>query len=93
MFVPKPASPLDADATFKTVVSSLPTKNVGYFYIDADRTWSIIQTFIPPAEKGKIPADTKALINSIRGLAATATYPNQETAEVEAILSLKKGGK
>jgi hypothetical protein len=93
LFVPKPASPLDADATFKTVVSSLPTKNVGYFYIDADRTWSIIQTFIPPAEKEKIPADTKALINSIRGLAATATYPNQETAEVEAILSLKKGGK
>jgi len=92
-FVPKPTSALDADATFKTVVSSLPTNNVGYFYIDVDRTWSIVQTFMPPAEKEKTPADVKALITSIRGLAATANYPNQETAEIEAILSLKKGGK
>jgi hypothetical protein len=35
----------------------------------------------------------KALITSIRGLAATAAYPNQDTAEFEAILALKKGGK
>ncbi|PZO45033.1 MAG: hypothetical protein DCF19_00625 [Pseudanabaena frigida] len=93
LFVPKPASALDADPTFKSVVSTLPTNNVGYFYIDADKTWSIVQTFMPAAEKEKTPPEVKALIASIRGLAATAAYPNQETAEVEAILALKKGGK
>lgn len=93
LFVPKPATALDGDAVFKTVISSLPNNNIGYFYLDADRTWSIIQTFIPPAEKEKTPAEVKALITSIRGLAVTGTYPNSETGELEAILSLKKGGK
>ncbi len=93
LFVPKPASSLESDPTFKSVVGSLPTNNVGYFYIDADKTWSIVQTFMPPAEKEKTPPEVKALITTIRGLAATAAYPNPETAEIEAIISLKKGGK
>ncbi|MCY7331671.1 MAG: DUF3352 domain-containing protein [Pseudanabaena sp. CAN_BIN31] len=93
LFVPKPATAIDADANFKTVVSTLPTNSVGYFYIDMDKTWAIFQNLIPAAEKAKIRPEDKALIESIRGLAVTATYPNQETAEVEAILSLKKGGK
>ncbi len=93
LFVPKPATAIDADPNFKTVVSTLPTNNVGYFYIDADKTWAIVQNLMPAAEKAKIKTEDKALIESIRGLAVTATYPNQETAEVEAILALKKGGK
>ena len=93
LFIPKPASPLESDPTFKSVTSTLPANNVGYFYIDADKTWSIVQTFMPPAEKEKTPPEIKALITTIRGLAATAVYPNSETAEVEAILALKKGGK
>jgi hypothetical protein len=93
LFVPKPATAIEGDATFKTVISTLPTNNVGYFYLDADRTWSIVQTFLPPAEKEKTPPEVKALIASVRGLAITATYPNQDTAEVEVILALKKGGK
>ena len=98
LFVPKPATTLEADATFKSVVSTLPTTSVGYFYIDADKTWNTVQTFMSASEKGKITAgkitaETRALIASVRGLAVTAIYPNQETAELEAILSLKKGGK
>ncbi len=93
LFVPKPASAIESDPTFKAVVSTLPANNVGYFYIDADRSWSIFQSLIPPAEKEKTPAEAKAVIESIRGLAVTAIYPNQETAEVEAIIALKKGGK
>lgn len=93
LFVPKPASTLDTDETFKSVVSSLPTNNVGYFYLDADRTWTIVQSFMPAAEKEKTPPELKAVIASIRGFAATGTYPNQDTAEAEAILALKKGGK
>ncbi|WP_271252767.1 DUF3352 domain-containing protein [Pseudanabaena sp. Chao 1811] len=93
LFVPKPTSALEADSTFKSVVSTLPTNNVGYFYIDADKTWSIVQSFLPAAEKEKTPPEVKALITSIRGLAVTAAYPKPDTAEVEAILALKKGGK
>jgi len=93
LFVPKPAIAIDADPAFKAIVSTLPTSNVGYFYIDADKTWSIYQAILPAPEKEKIPAEVKAWIESVRGLAVTAAYPNQETAEVEAILALKKGGK
>ncbi|MEI6330525.1 MAG: DUF3352 domain-containing protein [Pseudanabaena sp. ELA645] len=93
LFVPKPAIALDADPAFKAIVTTLPTNNVGYFYIDADKTWSIYQSILPPTEKEKIPAEVKAWIESVRGLAVTAAYPNPESAEVEAILALKKGGK
>ena len=93
LLVPKPAIALDADPAFKAIVSTLPTSNVGYFYIDVDKTWSIYQSLLPAAEKEKFPADAKAWIESVRGFAVTAAYPNQETAEVEAILALKKGGK
>jgi hypothetical protein len=93
LFVPKPATALDADPAFKAIVSTLPTNNVGYFYIDADKTWSLYQSILPAPEKEKIPAEVKAWIESVRGLAVTAAYPNPESAEVEAILALKKGGK
>ncbi|WP_055073758.1 DUF3352 domain-containing protein [Pseudanabaena sp. 'Roaring Creek'] len=93
LFVPKPTAAIDGDATFKSVISTLPTSNVGYFYIDADKTWNIVQAFMPAAEKAKTPPEAKALIESIRGLAITANYPSQDTASVEAILALKKGGK
>ena len=93
LFLPKPASAIEADPTFKSVISTLPNSNVGYFYMDATKTWNIVQTFMPAAEKQKITPDVKALIETVRGLAVTATYPNQETAELEAILALKKGGK
>lgn len=91
MFVPKPASAIDADANFKAIVGTLPSSNVGYFYIDGDRTWKIAQTFLPPNEK--IPAEVKAMFDSIRGFGVTAAYPTPESAEVEAVLALKKGGK
>ena len=93
LFIPKPASAIDGDANFKSVVSTLPTSNVGYFYVDVDKTWNVIQTFLPPSEKESIPAEAKAVIQSIRGLAITGAYPNQDTAEFEAVLALKKGGK
>lgn len=93
LFVPKPAIALDADPAFKAIVSTLPTSNVGYFYIDADKSWSLYQSFLPAPEKEKIPAEVKAWIASVRGLAVTAAYSNSESAEVEAILALKKGGK
>ena len=93
LFVPKPASALDSDPAFKAIVSTLPSNNVGYFYIDADKSWSIFQSILPAPEKEKIPAEVKAWIESVRGLAVTAAYPNSESAEVEAILALKKGGK
>jgi hypothetical protein len=93
LFVPKPAIALDSDPAFKAIVSTLPTNNVGYFYIDADKSWSIFQSILPAPEKEKIPAEVKAWIESVRGLAVTAAYPSSESAEVEALLALKKGGK
>jgi hypothetical protein len=91
LFVPKPAAALDADANFKAVVGTLPTSNVGYFYIDGDRAWKIAQTFLPPNEKP--PVEIKAMFDSIRGLGVTAAYPTTDSAEVEVVLALKKGGK
>ncbi|MDX2254487.1 MAG: DUF3352 domain-containing protein [Pseudanabaenaceae cyanobacterium bins.39] len=93
LFVPKPATAIDGEETFKSVVSTLPKDNVGYFYLDGDRTWKIVQSFIPPSELSNTPPEVKALIESVRGLAVTAAYPKDDTAEVEVLLALKKAAK
>ncbi|GBE92296.1 DUF3352 domain-containing protein [Nostoc cycadae] len=78
---------LDQSDTFKTVTSSLQQPNGGYFYLDMDKTVSLVNRFA--AQGRPIPPETTALLNSIRGLAATATSPDKSTSQLEVLLALK----
>ncbi|MBE9005335.1 DUF3352 domain-containing protein [Fortiea sp. LEGE XX443] len=85
------SSSLDKSDTFKTVTSSLQQPNGGYFYLDVDKTASLVNRFA--AQGRPIPPDANAVLSSIRGFAATATSPDKSTSQLEMLLALKPSQK
>ncbi|WP_017654626.1 DUF3352 domain-containing protein [Fortiea contorta] len=77
--------PLDNSETFKAVTSSLQKPNGGYFYLDMDKTVTLINRF--PGQS--LPPDASTILASIRGLGVTATSPDKSTSELEMLLALK----
>jgi hypothetical protein len=88
----KPATALDSSQTFKTITGSLLNPNLGYFYLDADKTWALVTEKVPTI-KSEVPPEANAFISSVRGIAATAFMPDKATSRFELLLALKKGGK
>jgi len=90
----KPSNSLENNQTFKTITSSFNKPNIGYFYLDMDKTWSLIDKMMPAESKAEITPEAKALIGTVRGIGVTAYMPDPTTNKFEALLSLKpKGGK
>jgi hypothetical protein len=88
----KPANALDSNQTFKTITGSLLNPNLGYFYLDADKTWALITEKVPTI-KSEVTPEANAFISSVRGIAGTAFMPDKSTSRFELLLALKKGGK
>jgi hypothetical protein len=90
----KPSNTLENSPSFKTITSSFSKPNIGYFYLDMDKTWSLVSSKIPPDQKSEITPEALAMINTVRGIGMTAYMPDKTTNKFEALLSLKpKGGK
>jgi hypothetical protein len=80
-------SSLDNSDTFKAVTSSLQKPNGGYFYLDMDKTVSLVTRFA--AQGQPISPEANAVLSSIRGLSATATSPDKSISQLEMLLALK----
>ncbi len=80
---------LDNSETFKNVTDSLPKPNAGYFYIDMDKTMSLVNRFASQAPNNTLPPETSAILNSIRGIAITVTGPDRSTSQLDLLLALK----
>lgn len=78
---------LDKSDTFKAVTGSLQTPNGGYFYLDMDKTVSLVSRFA--AQGQPIPPEANAILGSIRGFGVTATSPDKSTSQLEMLLALK----
>jgi Protein of unknown function (DUF3352) len=81
------AQTLDGSESFKTIAGSLQKPNGGYFYLDMDKTMTIVNKFAPAVQP--IPPETAAVLNSIRGIGVTATSPDKSISQMEMLLSLK----
>jgi Protein of unknown function (DUF3352) len=81
------APTLDGSDSFKTITGSLQKPNGGYFYLDMDKTMTLVNKFAPAVQP--IPPETSAVLNSIRGLGITATSPDKSISQMEMLLSLK----
>jgi hypothetical protein len=82
---------LENSDTFKAVTSSLQKPNGGYFYVDMDKTMTVVNRF---SAFQPVSPEANAILSSIRGLGVTATSPNKSTSQVEMLLALKpKTGK
>ncbi len=90
--VAKPANSLESSQTFRAITSSLLNPNLGYFYVDMDKTWSLISEKVPDV-KSQVTPEASAFINSVRGIGGTAVMPDKSTSRFELLLALKKGGK
>jgi Protein of unknown function (DUF3352) len=86
----KPSQLLSSSDNFKAATSSLPKSNAGYFYLDMDKTLALINANAPA---GTITPESKAILESIRGISMSASTPNESTSQVEMLLALKPSSK
>lgn len=78
---------LDQSETFKSVTGSLQTPNAGYFYLDMEKTTTIIERLA--AQSQPLPPDAIAILNSIRGLGVTVNSPDKSMTQMEMLFALK----
>lgn len=91
--IAKPTATLDSTPTYKSVTGSLDKSNIGYFYLDMDKAWAWYSSrFIPPTDRDSIAPEIKSLINTVRGIGATASLPSKTMSKFEILLSLKPNG-
>lgn len=86
----KPSQLLNNSDTFKSITGSFPKPNGGYFYLDAEKAFAVAAT---KGQVGSIPPESKAIIDSIRGIGMSASSPNDSTSQVEMLLALKPSAK
>ncbi|MEA5619352.1 DUF3352 domain-containing protein [Cronbergia sp. UHCC 0137] len=77
--------------SFKVVTGSLQKPNGGYFYLDMDKTKSLIEKFA--TQGSPLPPEAEAVLSSIRGFGVTVNSPNKSTSQMEMFLALKSGNK
>lgn len=80
-------SHLNNSDTFKAVTNSLQQPNGGYFYLDMDKTMSLVTQF--PTQAQVITPEASAIVNSIRGIAMTASSSDKSTNQMELLVALK----
>jgi hypothetical protein len=85
----QPNPSLETSDGFKAVTASLPKQNIGYFYVDVEKTMSLINKVTPVSQKSAMTPETTAILNSIRGFGGTTTPTDKATSQFEAVLALK----
>ncbi|GAX36346.1 DUF3352 domain-containing protein [Nodularia sp. NIES-3585] len=78
---------LDSSDTFKAVTGSLQKPNAGYFYIDAEKTASLVNRFM--AQTQPLPPEANTVLSIIHGFGVTLTSSDKSTSELEMLLALK----
>ncbi|MDB9325530.1 DUF3352 domain-containing protein [Nodularia spumigena CS-590/02] len=78
---------LDSSDTFKAVTGSLEKPNTGYFYIDAEKSASLVNRFMTQVQP--LPSEANTVLSAIHGFGVTLTSPNKSTAQLEMLLALK----
>ena len=84
-----PSTTLDSSNTFKTTTNGLPKQNLGYFYLDMDKTMAQVNRF-SMMTGAPIPPEPAAVLNSIQGIGMTSTKVDEATGAMDLLLALKK---
>ena len=70
------------------MVSSLPKKNLGYFYLNMVEVMNLINN-LPSSQTSRLSPELKAIMDSIEGAVMTTTAVDNSTSNFEMILNLK----
>ncbi|WP_019501816.1 DUF3352 domain-containing protein [Pseudanabaena sp. PCC 6802] len=84
--------PLTLNSDFQAAIASLSKPNLGYFYLDMDKTWAAIDKYLPKETKSEINPEVNAILGRIRGLGVTVSMSSPSTHKLEMLLSLKPRG-
>ena len=84
----KAGNSLAENKNFNQITSSLPNKNLGYFYVNFEEVMSLVDR-LSQRQGNPIPSEPRALLNSIEGIALTVTQPNRSISQLDMTLSLK----
>lgn len=79
---------LDSE-NFKLTTSSMPKSNLGYFYFDMEKTYSLFEELNGNSNLN-IPWEAELVTDSLKAIAITSSLPEKETAQINMFLSLKK---
>lgn len=84
----QPNNSLAQSQNFQEITSSLPKNNLEYFYLDLNQT---VGQMVKIAQlQGTTPdSETMAILNSLQGLAVTATMPDKTTSQFNLLLAFK----
>jgi hypothetical protein len=82
------SEPLPQSPSFRAIAGKLPSNNLGYFYLNMEKTAPVVNTF-PQVENTLSSPEASATIDSIRGIALTATMPNSTTSQLDLIISMR----
>ena len=85
----QPNPSLETSESFKAVTASLPKQNIGYFYMDMEKTMTLVNKVTPVSQKSGMKPETTAILNSIKGVGGTMTQTDKTTSQFEAVLALK----
>ena len=79
---------LETSDSFKAVTASLPKQNIGYFYVDVEKTMTLINRVTSVSQKSAMNPEATAILNSIKGFGGTTTPTDKATSQFEAVLAL-----
>ena len=72
---------------FKAIAQKLPENNFGYFYLDMKQIIPILNKL--PADRTDISPEALTVLNSMRGIGATATMPDTFTSQLDVLVLFK----
>jgi hypothetical protein len=88
-----PSPSLEAADAFKAVTSSLPKNNLGYFYMDMEKTMALVNKVMLVSQRQTMPPETAAVLNSIKGFGGTSVAVDKTTSQFEMVMALKPAAK
>jgi hypothetical protein len=87
IITPKGAN-LESSDKFKDITGTLQKPNLGYFYVDMDKTMTIFNRFTQG--QNFLSPEAMAIVSSINGIGVTGSTPDKSNSQLEILLSLKQ---
>ena len=84
-----PPQPLSSSPSFQAIAASLPPVNLGYFYLDMEKTMSWADGYVLKAMPNLVSPPAAELLKSLRGVSVATASPEPSTAHLEMLFAFK----
>ena len=84
---------IDRQPNFISAMGAMSSQRQSYAYIDIEKVFGLFNRKAGAAMGKEIPPDVNALVTSIQGLGMSSAQPDQNTSQLEALLTLKPATK